>query len=117
MGGMSRIEQLERILAQQPDDPVALFALGRALVEAERFDAAAERLERLIGLDPDYTAAYVPLAQARHRGGRAAEAAEACRRGIETGRRTGDLEPVRQLETLLARITFAARGPRPPRPD
>jgi predicted Zn-dependent protease len=114
---MDRIEQLERILAQEPDDPVALFALGRALLAADRFAEAAERLGRLVGLDPDYTAAYVPLAQALHRAGRAAEASQTCERGIAVGRRTGDLEPVRQLETLLARIRFEARGPRPPRPS
>jgi predicted Zn-dependent protease len=114
---MDRIEQLERILAQEPDDPLARFALGRALLAADRFDEAAQCLERLVDMNPDYTAAYVPLAQALHRAGRADEALRVGERGIGVGRRTGDLEPVRQLETLLTRIRFEARGRRPPRAD
>lgn len=94
-----------------------MFALGSALLAAGRLDEAVQRLERLVELKPDYTAAYVPLARALQRAGRAADAAGACERGIAVGRRTGDLEPVRQLETLLIRIQFETRGPRPSRPD
>lgn len=94
------------------NDALARFGLGKALLEAGQADEAAVQLTRAVEIDSNYTAAYVILAKALDAAGQKDAARETCKKGIEVGRKTGDLEPVRQMETHLMRLDF--KGPKTP---
>lgn len=68
------IRELRRGLATQPNDPLALWALGFALIGAEQFDEAIRTLEKAASLSGRGPAVLGVLARAYARGGRRAEA-------------------------------------------
>jgi len=53
----SRIEQLEKILALDPNDPMTHFGLGKAYGDEQHWEQAASSYRQAIALKPDYTAA------------------------------------------------------------
>ena len=57
------MEQLERLLAAEPDDAFLNFALAMELAKIERLEDAVARFERAIELDAGYCAAYYQKAK------------------------------------------------------
>ena len=51
-------EQLEKLLAAEPDDVFLNFGLAMELSKSEPKDLALQRFQRVIDLNADYTAAY-----------------------------------------------------------
>lgn len=107
-----RLEQLRRIAELEPDDVVAQYGLGRALLRAGRFQEAARALSRALALDPEYSAAHRDLGRAELEGGDAERAIETLRRGIAVARRRGDLQTVREMEVFLRRAERAVERER-----
>ena len=62
-----RIEQFRKMAQANPDDDLAHFALGNALVESDRFAEAVPVLRHVIKINPSYSRAYVLLANANLR--------------------------------------------------
>ncbi len=58
-----RIEQLKKLVQMDPTDEVALFGLGKFLMEEGSFGEAADYLELCIKAKPTYSAAYLALAE------------------------------------------------------
>ena len=66
----SRKQQLEEMLAEDPNDPFLRYGLAMEYVSAGDDAAAAKCLQELIAVTPDYVPAYLQLGQAFLRQGR-----------------------------------------------
>ena len=60
-----RIEQFRKMAQANPEDDLAHFALGNALVEAERYAEAIPVLRHVVKINASYSRAYVLLANAQ----------------------------------------------------
>ena len=98
-----RLDAFRRALSSDPDDDVALYGLGRALLQLERYPEAEQELRRLVELRPGYTAAHRELGRALLLGGKAKDAREALVRGRAVAEETGDLQAGREMQVLLRR--------------
>ena len=96
-------ENLESMLAAGRDDALLRFTLGNAYL-AEDPARAAEHLELAVALDPDYSAAWKSYGKALAAAGRAEDAIEAYRMGIETATRKGDIQAAKEMGVFLKRL-------------
>ena len=64
-----RIEEIERLLEQVPDDYLLLTTLGKEYLSAGEYERAVEILSKVIDINPDYSVAYRYLAEAFQKGG------------------------------------------------
>jgi hypothetical protein len=99
---VSRREQLEAMLAAEPDDVFLHYALACELVKVgdtavglSRFDALHERF-------PDYVPGWFRHAQVLAESGDAAQARAVGERGLETARRVGDAHAAGEIAEFLA---------------
>ena len=107
-----KIERIKKILAVEPESEMLWFSLGQAyLVEDSdgSSDLAVEAFEKAIALKPDYTVVYEHLGGVLEKIGKTEEAKAVYRKGIEVGRKTGDMIP---LERMTARLYRLEKGPR-----
>jgi len=91
--GSPRIEQLKKILALDPDDPMTHFGLGKAYGDEQQWEEAAAAYHRAIALKPDYTAAYQGLSETLSTIGRTDELRKILEEGIAVGTKNGDHIP------------------------
>jgi tetratricopeptide (TPR) repeat protein len=100
----SRIEQLEKILALDPNDPMTHFGLGAAYGDAQQWDRAAAAYRHAIALKPDYTAAFNGLTEALRALGLTDELRKILEEGIAVGTKTGDHIPTEKMKARLHRL-------------
>jgi tetratricopeptide (TPR) repeat protein len=98
-----RAERLRALLADAPDDAMAWFGLGRALLELGRADEAVAPFRRATTLDPGYTAAHRDLGRALLDCGEAQAAREALEAAASLADRTGDLQTGNEARVFLRR--------------
>lgn len=101
---MDRIEQLRELVAQDPDDGLGRFMLGRELLAAKRADEATVHLREAVRLTPDHTASHRELGNALAAAGRNDEALGAWATGFEVAERTGDLQTGREMRVFRNRV-------------
>jgi predicted Zn-dependent protease len=96
-----RLPLLEKMLAQQPNDPFLLY--GIAMEHKKRGDhaAAIDFLNRTLSADPNYCYAYYQLGQVRELMGDTAAARDVYARGIEIARVCGDAHAQSELQGAL----------------
>jgi cytochrome c-type biogenesis protein CcmH/NrfG len=100
----TRKEQLQAMLAEDPNDPFLRYGLAMEHV-SEGADAEAVRcFQEMFQLTPDYVPAYHQAAQALVRLDRRTEADEVLRRGIGVARQQGDLHAAEEMQGLLANL-------------
>src|SRR5690606_38761678 len=58
---MQAITTLREVLAQDPDNKLALYNMGMLSIQSGQYDRAVERLERLIEIDQNNTQAHLLL--------------------------------------------------------
>ena len=105
-----RVIALRAVLASDPTDDVALFGLGKALLELGRAAEAEYELRRLLEILPDYTAAHRELGRTLLLAGRVGDARNVLERGCAVARETGDLQTGREMQVLLRRAERALKG-------
>jgi predicted Zn-dependent protease len=98
---MARIEDIEKMLASNPDDVFLNFAMAMELVKAGRHDEAAGRFDRVTRLDPNYISAYRQWSGMLVVLGRKDEARAVLLRGIEAATRAGDKHAVSKMQEAL----------------
>lgn len=98
---MPTIEQIQDLLATQPDDVFLNFALAMALGKAGQPDDAFARFDRALSLDPNYHAAYFHKSQLLMAHGRLEDAKTLLRRGIEVTGRLGEAHAEGEMQGLL----------------
>jgi Fe-S cluster biosynthesis and repair protein YggX len=104
-----RIGRFEKMAQADPDNDMAHFSLGNALLQAGRFAEAAESLQRCLQLNPDMSKAYQLAGEAMIRAGWTDRAVETLNTGYQVAAGKGELMPKNAIAQLLQSI-----GRRPP---
>ena len=99
-----RIEQLKKLVLMDPNDDVALFGLGKFLMEEGSFAEAAQYLEQCIKVKPDYSAAYLALAESLLKIDKKDRAREVCQQGHTVSLKKGDLQVTKKIEAIQATL-------------
>jgi thioredoxin-like negative regulator of GroEL len=100
-----RIEGLEEIVADDPDDVTARFMLATELAKAGEHGRAAEHFRAVVAADADYTAAYRGLGRALVALGDPAAARDVFVTGLVVAEKTGDYQSGKEMEVFLRRYT------------
>jgi tetratricopeptide (TPR) repeat protein len=100
MAGKTRKQQIEEMLAEEPNDPELRYALAMEHVSAGEDASAVRCFEELNQASPDYVPTYFHLARALSRLGRLAEARSVVERGIAAARKKGDFHAADELQGL-----------------
>lgn len=98
---MSRLEQLQKLAAAQPGEPLTHYALGLEYLGRERWADALAAFERVLALDPGYVAAYQQKARAELKAGRPDAARATLDAGIARARSAGDAHAADKMRELL----------------
>jgi len=99
-----RLEQLKSILAQDPRNTFANYALGMEYVSAGQTDLALKQFRALLELDANYANAFFMGAQALQRAERIEEAMQWLRDGIACAHRVGNRHAESEMQTLLEEL-------------
>ena len=101
---MDRIAALRDILAANPNDAFARYALALEHSKAGEVDAAVAEFKDLVTRHPDYTNGYFMAAQALSQAERNDEACALLREGIASAQRTGNQHARNEMEQMLDEI-------------
>jgi tetratricopeptide (TPR) repeat protein len=107
MAKSPRMEKIEAMLAEDPDDSFLRYSLGMEHASGGDDEAAVAAFRALIALKPedrDTVPAYHMCGQALARLGREPEAVAVLRAGIAVARRVGDSHAAGEMDGLLATI-------------
>ena len=104
-----RLSMFEQVLEIDPDDLVANFGIGKALLESGNPQDAVKYLKKCLDVKKDYTVAYLQLGLALTKSNNCAEAIEVYKAGIECANRTGDLMPKNEMERHLEELKKSSR--------
>jgi tetratricopeptide (TPR) repeat protein len=97
----SRVAALRELLAADPDDAFARYALGLEYSGSGDTEAALAEFQRLLASHPDYTNGYFMAAQTLARADRNNEARLLLERGIESARRTRNQHAQAEMQGML----------------
>ena len=97
-----RIEQFRKMAQANPDDDLAHYALGQALIDGERHNEAVNVLRHVLRLNPRYSRAYVLMGDAQLADGDEHGAKESYQRGYTAAMNRGDLMPANEMKGKLA---------------
>ncbi len=102
-------EQIEKLLAAEPDDLFLNFALAMELAKGDTKAPALQRFRRVIELDADYSPAYYQQGRLLLTLDRPDEARAVLTAGVEAARRSDDQHAAAEMNELLE---LACRGTR-----
>ncbi|MEJ1239922.1 tetratricopeptide repeat protein [Chryseolinea sp. T2] len=91
------IEQLERFVQEDPDDPFNLYALALEYLKTDTTKAQS-LFEQLTDRHKDYVPTYYQLGQLYAEQGRTEEAIQTFERGVVAARNAGDNKALREME-------------------
>jgi Flp pilus assembly protein TadD len=97
----SRKEQLEAMLAEEPNDPLLRYMLAMEHVSAGATEQAVAVFRELLDRSPDYVPAYMQLGQALVRLGRPDEARSNWQRGVEKARQQRDDHAAGEMQGMI----------------
>ena len=97
----SRLENLKEMLAIDPQDSFARYALGLEYMALNEPQSAMDTFEELRILDPNYLAAYYQLGKVYEIVGREDEARKIYEKGIYIAASQSDLHTKSELEQAL----------------
>lgn len=92
MNGDDRIQQFKTMAEADPNNELGHFSLGKAYLEAGRFDDAIAPLGRALEINPRMSKAHQLLADAYDRGGNRAEAIKTLEEGVTTADEQGEFK-------------------------
>ncbi len=101
---MPSIEQINKLLAKEPDDAFLNFALAMELAKNGRAAESIAQFDRVIALDPNYTAAYFQKARTLIATGDIEPAKAALRTGIDRAQAIGNAHAAGEMSELLASL-------------
>jgi tetratricopeptide (TPR) repeat protein len=103
----SRLTALKELLAANPEDAFARYALGLEYSGSGDTDAALAEFQRLLASHPDYTNGYFMAAQTLARADRNEEARALLQQGIESARRTRNQHAQAEMQGMLDELDRA----------
>lgn len=95
------------MLAAGKDNALLRFGLGNAYLSSGQAEKAVAHLLKATELDPGHSASWKQLGKALAQAGRASEAADAYRRGIEVAGSKGDKQAEKEMTVFLRRLEKA----------
>jgi len=100
----AKIGKFAAIVAKRPDNELARFSLGSALLEAERFADAEPHFKRALELKDDWVVAYILRARCLIRLGRVDEARPLLATGRTHSLAQHHEAPVEEIDEILAEL-------------
>jgi tetratricopeptide (TPR) repeat protein len=101
-----RIAALQDILATNPNDAFARYALGLEYSGSGNSEGALAEFQSLLTTHPDYTNGYFMAAQVLERLGRLDEARAMLTRGIETAQQSNNRHAQSEMQDMLDQLQF-----------
>jgi Fe-S cluster biosynthesis and repair protein YggX len=99
-----RIEQFRKMAQANPDDDLAHYALGQALIDAERHAEAVNVLRHVIKLNAGYSRAYLLLGMAQEEIDDSPSAVDTYQQGYAAAMTRGDLMPATEMKARLSEL-------------
>lgn len=100
----ARIEKLQAAVKEHPNNELAQFSLGSALLEAERFEEAGPCFQRVVAVNSQNSKAYELLGTVQKRGGHNDLAIQTLTNGYRVAQRRGDIMPMDAMAALLKEL-------------
>ncbi|MBM4072379.1 MAG: hypothetical protein FJ271_26140 [Planctomycetes bacterium] len=104
MNAKTRMQQIQEMLADAPDDAELRYMLAMEHASAGDDDSAVRCFEELLARTADYPPAYHQCGRALHRLGRIADARAVLERGIPAALNKGDQHAAGEMQELLANL-------------
>lgn len=101
MKSMGRLEDLQRLLEQDPANTRLQYMLAMEYLSQSRPAEAVEALRSLLDREPGYVPAYYQAGRACEQAGDFDAARDFYRRGIDAARRAGDAHAASELQAAL----------------
>jgi Tfp pilus assembly protein PilF len=101
MKSMGRLEDLQRLLEQDPANSRLQYMLAMEYLGQGQPAEAAATLRSLLERDPGYVPAYYQAGRACEQAGDTEAARDFYRRGIDAARRAGDSHAASELQAAL----------------
>jgi len=101
MSKPSRREQLEAMLADDPNDPLLRYMLAMEHVSAGTPAEAVPVFRELLERSPDYVPAYMQFGQTLARLGQSAEARAVWQRGVAQARQQRDDHAAGEMQGMI----------------
>src|SRR5262245_23140477 len=101
---MSRLETIQKIVEQQPNDPFARYGLAMELKNVGQHEAAHAQFEELEKRHPAYVPQFLMHANLLSDMKRADEARACLRRGIEAARQAGNAHALSEMQGALDQL-------------
>lgn len=98
------IANLEKMLGTPRDGALLRYSLGAEYLKAGELARAANHLREAVTRDPGYSAAWKALGKALADDGRAPEALEVYRRGIDAAHAKGDKQAEKEMTVFARRL-------------
>lgn len=99
-----RIEQLQKLLAAEPDDTFCLYALAQEYAKTGDHDRAIEHYDRVIAVDPDHCYAYFHKARSLEDADKIEAALAVLETGLARATAIGDGHAASELQGYLDTI-------------
>lgn len=96
---MSRLAQLQNMLAESPDDSFLLFAVAKEYETADDLEQALAFYTQLVEKDADYVGTYYHLAKLYEKIEQPERALETYAQGMDVARRIGDQHALAELSS------------------
>ncbi|HTV48222.1 MAG TPA: tetratricopeptide repeat protein [Phycisphaerae bacterium] len=100
----TRLEQLQELLADDPDDSFARYCIAMEFDKLGRLDEAAAQFRDLIDRDADYAAAYFMASKTLQKLGKIDDAREMLAGGIAAAKRSGDTHAAEEMTEALNQL-------------
>lgn len=97
----NRLEILQSLLAQNPNDTFARYGLAMENVKAGQLEQAVTEFRAVLATDPNYCYAYFHGGQTLEKIGLVDEARKMYENGIQTAGRIGDQKALSELQAAL----------------
>jgi Tfp pilus assembly protein PilF len=104
MATKTRKQQLQEMLAEEPNDPFLHYGLAMEYVSEGHDEEAAHCFHDLMAVAPDYVPAYLQAGQSLVRLGRMDQARALFERGIAVAHTQGDLHAAEEMAGFLANL-------------
>jgi Tfp pilus assembly protein PilF len=101
MTGKSRKQQIEEMLAEDPNDAFLRYGLAMEYVSAGQDEEAVRCFEQLLQTTPDYVPGYMQAGRALTRLNRVEEAREVYQAGIAAARQNGDMHAAEEMTGFI----------------
>ena len=96
-----QIERYRAMAESDPNNEIAHFSLGRALLDAGEAAEAAKSFQRVLALNPNISKAYQLLGDAQLKTGHRDYAIQTLTEGVNVAHRRGDLMPKNEMIKTL----------------